>query len=142
MSQVAIREKIRELDTLERRLMEVEESASGAFQEWYKLNDERSGLIGEIRSLMRDERYTEKRTELGPFRVTVGRESDIDISTLRKEAPAVLALPGVVAKVSIKSLLAAKEAGLISEEDAKVVLSCIVEGPGSPKIYGPKAVQL
>jgi hypothetical protein len=142
MSQAEIQEKLEALEALEKDLVEVEESASDEFRKWYALNDERSALIEDIRGQVRTEKFDGDKAEYGPFRISRSKETVVDLSTLRRAAPEVLALPGVVKKVDVKALKAALAGGQVSEEHKEDVQDCIIVQEGTPKIYGPKGVKL
>lgn len=142
MSQAEIREKLARLNDLEGELVEVEEAASEEFRRWYALNEERSALIEDLRKNIRDTKFAGDKAEYGAFRISRTNETVVDISALRRAAPEVLALPGVVKKVDYKALKSAISAGQVEEGKVEEVEDCIIVQEGTPRVFGPKAVKL
>ena len=132
----------KKLARIEEEMLEVEEEASEQFRKWYKLNEDRSAAVEEARALVRDTRFEGKEHDYGVFKIRRFEQEVADITDIRKRVPKVFELPGVVTKVDIKALRSAIAAGDVDSKEAIIIEDCIEKVEGTPRILGPKAVEL
>mgnify|MGYP006408682141 CR=1 FL=1 len=142
MSQEKIASMQKDLSKIESDLAGIEEEASEQFQKWYQLHEERNTVIDRLRNEIRATPFEGRSNDYGTFQIRRFTQEVADISLIRREAPDVLKVPGVVSKLDLKALKAALEAEEITGDDAKVVKDSIEKREGTPRISGPKSVDL
>jgi len=142
MSTKEIDELQKELGKINDTMIEVEERASQEFMDWYKLHERRNQVIEKLRGVIRQTPFEGKSFNYGMFRVTRAVRREVDISELRKKVPEAFILPGVVTKVDVKALESAIASGDIDKEKAEMIRGCFSEEEDTPRIHGPKIVDL
>jgi hypothetical protein len=141
MSYKSVEEGQKALQKIEEQLAEVEEEAKTQFDKWYALYDKRNASITLLRDLVRTTPFKGKAVDYGTYTIRRHEVEEVDISTLRRKAPEVFNLPGVVTKVDPKALRTAIESEDITKEQAEVVEDCIDKVEKTPRIYGPKVLE-